>query len=125
MSDETHNGWANYPTWCVNLWLSNDEGLYHEALERTTDAIFAQDMFRKSERERGARLVWTDTESHRFAVADMFKDWIAGTEIEDGGFVPDFGASMQADLFGYVLQLVDWHEIADAWIEMVEEQVSV
>jgi hypothetical protein len=31
--DQTYNGWKNYPTWAINLWLSNDEGIYNETRE--------------------------------------------------------------------------------------------
>lgn len=31
MSENTYNGWRNYETWNVALWLGNDEGLYRMA----------------------------------------------------------------------------------------------
>ena len=31
LTDETYNGWTNYETWNVALWLGNDESLYELA----------------------------------------------------------------------------------------------
>ena len=31
MKEEGYNGWKNYETWCIALWIDNDEGLYNES----------------------------------------------------------------------------------------------
>ena len=32
MSSEECNGWTNWETWNINLWLANGEGLYYETM---------------------------------------------------------------------------------------------
>jgi len=85
-----YNGWSNYPTWAVNLWLANDEGLYNETRYRV-----------------GATM-----NEGRAAVADAIKGYV----VDD--LAPDLGASFAADLLGYALDEIDWNEIADAWLEV-------
>ncbi len=110
MSDETYNGWKNYPTWAVNLWLGNDESLYHATIDRTCGALM--ESHPRSE-------YWTVEESRRYVTADILKEWVTDE------LSPDLGASFAADLLGHALDQVDWNEIADAWIEIVAEQVEI
>ena len=43
MNDKTYNGWTNYETWLVNLWMSNDEGSYNYWNERAAEIIKGAD----------------------------------------------------------------------------------
>ena len=31
--DTTHNGWTNYETWCVKLWLDNEEDSHNQLMD--------------------------------------------------------------------------------------------
>jgi len=112
VSDETYNGWKNYPTWSVNLWLSNDEGLYNSTRKIVGDIL---------DEETSRSKYWTLEESHRFAAADALKGFVEelGVEIDNGMGGTESGhvVGFASDLLGYALDHVDWEEIADAWIE--------
>jgi hypothetical protein len=111
-SETGYQGWKNYPTWAVDMWLSNDERLYNEALKRVRGVVeYAAD------HPNVATDIWTIEQTRRFVLADDLKSWVTDE------LAPDLGATFAADLLGYALGEVDWHEIADAWIESVAEQV--
>lgn len=85
-----YNGYVNYETWAVALWLDNDRGSYDYWREQARDCA-------------------CDTKDGTVAsLAIRLRD-----EIKDGEGVPDLGASMYADLLGAALSEVDWHEIAE------------
>lgn len=84
--DQRYNGWTNYPTWNVALWLSNEEGLYHQSIE-----IGAMEF------------------EYEILRADAFKSWVRDE------LMPDLGGSMAADLLGYALDEVNWTEVADSF----------
>lgn len=117
MTEETtYNGWANYPTWCVNLWLSNDRGLYDMTLEAV------QDEYRDAPEALNVREgIWTVEQARRFNTADRLRAMVEelGPMLGDDQEVLTTGFT--GDLYGWALAQVDWWEIADAWLETADE----
>jgi hypothetical protein len=92
---KTYNGGTNYETWCVHLWLSNEEGSY------------------RYWREEAGRHLKEDREDARGNLAEQLK-----SELEEASPLEE--ASLFSDLLNAALSEVDWHEVADAFLEDLE-----
>jgi hypothetical protein len=103
-SQMTYNGWANYETWCVNLWLTNEEPSYHYWREQ------AEECLREAERRLEPHL--TPREGARSALADQLREEIASDESFPS-------AGLFGDLLSAALDSVDWAEVADSFLEEV------
>jgi hypothetical protein len=90
-----YNGWTNYETWAVALWLDNDERTYHEIRD----------------------LVEEHKDKELFVLADVLRDYVL--DLEDIYAVRS-KTSLASDLLGAALEEVDWYEIAENYREDVE-----
>lgn len=95
IQDVSYNGWSNHSTWCVNLWLENDEGSYR----------YWRDMARECLR--------LDREDKAGAASGL----ASNMKIELTENMPDLGATVWADLLQSSFSDVDWYEIAKSWID--------
>lgn len=100
MADVTYNGWKNYETWAVNLWINNDEGSHRTWVE-TAERIYA---------EARPTKVNSKAEQATLDLANVLKEVIEGD-------APDLGSSLYADLLNAALSAVYWLEIAKHYID--------
>jgi hypothetical protein len=98
MANTSYNGYSNYETWAVCLWLDNDEGLYDEARRTANDALrevaVDSDEPTKEEKEEAARVL-----------APRIKEWLEE-------MMPELGANVFSDLLNAAWSEVDWLEVA-------------
>ena len=109
MTDKTYNGWTNYETWAVGLWLDNDQASYSywndQALEHSQAAATCRQV-----KER----IWTPSEAAKFNLADQLKE-----AIHDASPLSD--ATVYTDLLNAALSEVNWQEIAEHYLEGIPE----
>ena len=88
---DQYNGWKNYETWLVNLWIDNDQGFSDTWRERAEEVRDTYDLSCEMQ---------------------QFYTELAETEIPASG--------MFADLFNSALREVSWYDIAEHYINELE-----
>jgi hypothetical protein len=104
-SDSSYNGWSNYETWVVNLWLGNDEDSYNTCrslaqrciLEAVADEVF-------SRKERAC-----------YQLSNELKEMIE----ERNPIASE--ASVYADLLNASIGEINWKEIANGYLEEIDD----
>jgi len=74
LSTETYQGWANYETWNVALWIGNDYGLYNQARRSKNYQDLVNYLYECGSTETPDGVEWTDTKIDGIAINDMMKD---------------------------------------------------
>lgn len=104
-TDSSYNGWSNYETWVVNLWLGNDEGSYNKCrslTQRCLEEAVADGVFNRKERAC-------------FQLANELKEMIeAANPLANE-------ASVYSDLLNASLGETNWREIANALLEDITD----
>jgi hypothetical protein len=99
------NGWSNYETWAVKLWMDNDGFDFESFISDAKDAAKRSRTYpNQSKKSKVANLM-----------APMLNEYF-----EDS--MPDFGATLWADLLGAAMSEVDWFEIAENIMDEYDDE---
>lgn len=110
MNDKTYNGWTNYETWVVNLWMDNNEGSYDYWRE------IAEDIYHNQAEEQKH---FSKMDDAVVILADRLKN--DHEEAKDEILERlELTSSLWADLLGAALAETNWREIAEHLLENVE-----
>jgi hypothetical protein len=114
-----YNGWTNYETWNVKLWIDNERGDYEHWREQAISCW--RDRARLESWENPGRLQQTDEQRALYRLADQLKDSYEESQcnILEGA---NLSASMWADLLGAALSEVNWREIAESMLEDLSDE---
>ena len=74
MTTSTYNGWANYETWNVVLWIQNDEGLCNLAKQCRNYQELVALLYDCGSTETPDGVKWDDSKIDGLAVNGAMKD---------------------------------------------------
>ena len=110
MNHKEYNGWTNYETWVVNLWMENSEWSYEYWLE------VAQEIHNNLEEPINSM---TKMDEAVYLLADRLKNDHQDRKDEILNN-KELTSSVWADLLGAALSETNWREIAERILENIE-----
>ncbi len=103
MTTKEYNGWTNYETWLVKLWMDNYQGS-HEYWREMAEETFK-----------------VDGQNAKLSLADILKDQHEEHYLEVLRHAKQ-ECSWMSDMLGAAMSEVNWHEIAESLLnDHVEE----
>lgn len=110
---KTYNGWTNYETWAVALWIGNEEGSYVYWEKEQAEECYKEAVEDDSDADRQA---WTDQATYELArrMKDQF------TDEENCSVLGE--ATVYSDLLRAALSEVNWDEIARNYVEGLDRE---
>lgn len=104
---EGYNGYLNWETWLVALWINNDEGSQDFWIEQAHEAL----------NDAQETKYFTKEEEAVFLLSDTLKDYF-----EDSPEIP-MSSGFYYDLMMGALSVVDWREVAETILDTAKENV--
>lgn len=112
--NKTYNGWTNYETWNVKLWMDNDEGSYRYWQETAEESWKDSASYTPSYEGQTRKEFWLCQFSDHLkqSFENDSQDILERAGVE---------SSMWSDLLGAALSEVNWYEIAESFANDLEE----
>lgn len=110
MNKKEYNGWYNYETWLIKLWMDNDQGsdeYWRECARLCMDQAQPSVMPAFTKAEYATIKLAED-------IKERHEESIEGVLTESSGFV--------VDLLNAAMSEVNWHEIAKHYIDELEQE---
>src|SRR5882724_3581539 len=104
MTKQEFNGWFNYETWCVALWMDNEQGSQEFWSEQAAEACEQAEVEEHFTKEERAALNLADTLKEHYEEA-----------------MPKLEGVFE-DMLGAAFSEVNWMEIAKNLIETAKEE---
>ena len=115
MTNKEYNGWFNYETWLVKLWMDNDEGSSHYWNEQ------AEECYKQANGEAFDDDTTEDISLQAISsLEDSLKNYFEQEQEQLTGVT-----GFWSDLLGAALSEVNWWEIAKHMIEDVDKEQFV